>query len=572
MKKIWKKAPIRLKFVLAGISSILFVSSAIILFAVPSIEESILQNKKEYVRNLVEIVVQSIQHYHFESEMKKIPDYEAKSEAFYQIGKYRFGEDLQNTFWVVTMDGIALAHPMREDLTGKNLFDEINSEGRKIYKEMQELTVQKSEGFICYYQQYKFEAGKIKPMISYVKKYEPWDLFVGAGIYIDDVSAATRKIIMKIVIAGIIAALVVSIMLIFISNLITVPIKELHASLVSRDLSAVINSSTEDEIGRMAIEFNDFIIKVREVILEAKDVGDKLAFASNELSGLAMNYNNSFQQQSEIAFSMAEKVRLIFDEVNSITKDTDSEFELLSGLLNKMRFLSEMILKLNDSALQGVEVVTEISKLAGTGREKLETMLSATKTLKKRSGEMRSIIDIISDISDQINLLSLNASIEAARAGIYGRGFAVVASQISKLADETAHSISNTAAIINQNEKDMDAASERVLETAESINKIIKGIGVIERFIGEVRENADKQVGTKETVEREIEDISRLSESIMMTTKIQKMSVGEINVIINTILESINELASSSEELAANAELVSAMASAMKDKVSQFIV
>lgn len=237
-----------------------------------------------------------------------------------------------------------------------------------------------------------------------------------------------------------------------------------------------------------------------------------------------------------------------------------------------MRDLSEMILKLNDSATKGVGVVSEISKLAGTGKIKLDMMLSATKTLKDRSAEMRGILDIISDISDQINLLSLNASIEAARAGIYGRGFAVVANQISKLAEETAHSIHDIAAIIKQNENDIDTAAEKVSETANSINKIVSEIGVIEEFINSVRDNAEKQVGTKETIEREIQDISMLSESIMMTTKIQKMSISEINEIIQSILEKVNELASSSQELAANAELISSLAAAMKGKVSDFVV
>ncbi len=65
MKKIWKKASIRIKFVSAGIASVVFVSAAIILIAVPAIEDGILQNKKEYVQSLVEIVAQSIQHYHY---------------------------------------------------------------------------------------------------------------------------------------------------------------------------------------------------------------------------------------------------------------------------------------------------------------------------------------------------------------------------------------------------------------------------------------------------------------------------------------------------------------------------
>ena len=96
---------------------------------------------------------------------------------------------------------------------------------------------------------------------------------------------------------------------------------------------------------------------------------------------------------------------------------------------------------------------------------------------------MQNIVGIINDISDKINLLSLNAAIEAARAGDAGRGFAVVADEISKLADQTAHSIKEISDLIQENETEISRGTENVRASVEMISQIISGVNVISEFI-----------------------------------------------------------------------------------------
>jgi methyl-accepting chemotaxis protein len=103
------------------------------------------------------------------------------------------------------------------------------------------------------------------------------------------------------------------------------------------------------------------------------------------------------------------------------------------------------------------------------------------KKIGASSGEMTGIVEIINSISDQINLLSLNAAIEAARAGDAGRGFAVVADAISKLADQTATSIKDIDGLIRANTEEIERGISNARTTIETISGIIEGVESINR-------------------------------------------------------------------------------------------
>ncbi len=101
----------------------------------------------------------------------------------------------------------------------------------------------------------------------------------------------------------------------------------------------------------------------------------------------------------------------------------------------------------------------KINMDARAGQDSLHNMNSSMQKAGESSHEMQNIVGMISDISDQINLFSLNAAIESARAGDAGKGFAVVSDQISKLAEETANSIGEINTLIKENSSEIEAGS-----------------------------------------------------------------------------------------------------------------
>ena len=170
------------------------------------------------------------------------------------------------------------------------------------------------------------------------------------------------------------------------------------------------------------------------------------------------------------------------------------------------------------------------------------SMVATMERISDTSGKIESIISDIEDIASQTNLLSLNAAIEAARAGDAGRGFAVVADQIRNLAEQSAQSAVNTRKLIEGSIHEINAGSAAAVKTAEVLEGVVASV----------------------------KDIAGTSKELSENVKLQVESIERANVGIYRISDVVQSNSATAEEAYATSEELAAQASSMDALVAKF--
>ncbi|MGL4369376.1 MAG: methyl-accepting chemotaxis protein, partial [Spirochaetota bacterium] len=249
---------------------------------------------------------------------------------------------------------------------------------------------------------------------------------------------------------------------------------------------------------------------------------------------------------------------------------TEMQFSSLARLLDKISELADLINR-NGADVEKVSGISrDISEKAAVGGESLRGMNESISRIATRSDEMTNIVGIINDISDRINLLSLNAAIEAARAGESGRGFAVVADEISKLADQTATSIKDIDRLIRDTGSEVKSGLTTIEEATATIGAIIEGVGSIKDMTDVLAESTRRQGDVKAAVETEAANVKMRSDEMKVAAEEQKRAMDEVMKSITSINELTQVNASGAEEMTANAERVEQMASSLRSDIGFF--
>jgi methyl-accepting chemotaxis protein len=242
---------------------------------------------------------------------------------------------------------------------------------------------------------------------------------------------------------------------------------------------------------------------------------------SDAFSETAHNQASSINQISMTIETISKGI----DEVSSNANEQNASLNSLIAILDE---LSHIIREIDTAIGDSLQATGDIVSKARDGEKYLRNMEDRIGRVKGSSSEMANIIGIINDISDQINLLSLNAAIEAARAGESGRGFAVVADEISKLADRTASSIKSIESIIKTNEEEIDQGLSGVAGTVASISTIIEGVNAVNEKIKTLSDYKMKQSETNTIVNNNAIMVRNRSDEITAAAERQKTAIAEI--------------------------------------------
>ncbi|MGB4593684.1 MAG: HAMP domain-containing methyl-accepting chemotaxis protein [Coriobacteriia bacterium] len=321
------------------------------------------------------------------------------------------------------------------------------------------------------------------------------------------------------------------------------PLRELGGVMIEAgngDLKVHAEKIHDDEIGVLTEECNALIGSLAGIAGAVRRSSESVTNAATQLSASSEEINSSSMEISSSVQQIAHGAELQSRKVEETSSAMESITHTVGDVARRAEEASKTSEEAAKAAVLGEEATGEaINKIAEV-RSAIETLASSVEVLGTRSAEIGNIVDVITSIADQTNLLSLNAAIEAARAGESGRGFSVVAEEVRKLAEGSGKAAEQIGELI----KDVQTETAKALKYME--------IGTTEVIVG------SEVVGrTGDALRRITEAVTRtstLAEEIASAMSGQAQRTVDVDRAMHDIAAVVEENAASAEETAAAAE------------------
>jgi methyl-accepting chemotaxis protein len=306
------------------------------------------------------------------------------------------------------------------------------------------------------------------------------------------------------------------------------------------DLTQQIEWEGGDALGDLAGSINLMIRALRSSIAEIGRIAGTLSLNAEQMASVVQEINASTQEISStvthIAKGSEEQARRVLE--------TSQAMEQLSSTSQEIAGKAELSSQASSEALgiaqRGAEAAVETANAIEAINRAAQTVLSTSEGLEERFMQIGIIVEVITSVADQTNLLALNAAIEAARAGEHGKGFAVVADEVRKLAEDSRKAGEQISHLIGEIQRSVDIMADNI---NRSVKEVGKGTEVVERAGRALREIA-----------MSVQRIAQYANEIAGATRIQVEMSDQALRAISEIANIADEMASASEESAAAVE------------------
>ncbi|ACS80622.1 methyl-accepting chemotaxis protein [Maridesulfovibrio salexigens] len=558
------------------------------------IENVMLQGQKDKVEVATRAAAESLG-----AQLRAVDGDDAKIDFIRKsIDSFRFENDKSGYFFVYKGTVVA-ALPPKKSLHGKDLSGAKDKNGVFFVRDLAR-AAQNGGGFV----QYVFDKpGKgLQPKLGYATMIPGTDMWIGTGVYIDNivaeklrvatmidtaVKADTTKIVL-IMLAMLLFALT-PLCLVIVRSIVN-PVKDATdaASRVAEgDLTITLNPTGRSEISTLQRAINTMTTTLDENLTDIKRKEAESAEQARVAQKMAAEAEEARQQaegaKREGMLAAANKLESVLNNIVKISRDVEkSTNEIMNGsdfqkqriaeTATAMEEMNATVLEVAKNATETNEDTEQTRDKATEGQSVVQGTIESMVGIQEQTNELERLMDqlntqsieignvmgVINDIADQTNLLALNAAIEAARAGEAGRGFAVVADEVRKLAektigatDEVDKSITSIQGLAKQNIEGMrnaveaiGGATEHSRASGEVLSEIVNLASNAAGQVQSIATAAEEQSATSDEINRSISEIDSMTEDNARNSMLAAEAATDLSREVDALVALVEELRS----------------------------
>ena len=385
-------------------------------------------------------------------------------------------------------------------------------EGKEGYVEVNDAYYQK-DGYIVFVP------------VNIGKTTTPWSFAV--SLPKDEILEPVTRMTQLGLLVAFISIVLLALVLIFTVRKLFIPLASLETAakkLTEGDLTVKLdNVKTNDEIGQLARTFEQMVEAIKKLMTDLQ----KKAGTLSETSG---NLTNNAQQTAAGAVQTATTMNEIASNVDHVSANTQA----VAGAARQVASLA-------DGGRKSLDIVSNQMATISGGFDQVN---SAIKELAQQSAKIGQIVDLITQVAEQTNLLALNAAIEAARAGEAGRGFAVVADEVRKLAEQSARAAKDIKSLIEEVQNSSHKAEDIMLISADNVSSGTRTVDeagtqfiVIIENIGELTQQVLQVAAAAEQMTTGVQNVAAATQQQTASMQEVGSSLDALNLIANELLD-----------------------------------